>query len=122
MISQKVNDQTKTVNVHGHFEDEQQLLRAGTFINAEILLGGENKTTVPEEAIVDIEGEKFIFMAESNEEFIPLEVTIGSTDNGFTELKTIQENNFNINIVTSGAHFLKGELLKKAGGMEGDAH
>ncbi len=122
LISQKVNDQTKTVNVHGHFEDEQQLLRAGTFINAEILLGGENKTTVPEEAIVDIEGEKFIFMAESNEEFIPLEVTIGSTDNGFTELKTIQENNFNINIVTSGAHFLKGELLKKAGGMEGHAH
>lgn len=122
LISQKINDQTKTVNVHGHFEDEEELLKAGTFINAEILLGGEEFFTVPSKSIIEVEGEKFIFKAESAEEFIPLEVTTGNVDNGFTAIKTIQENNFNIKVVTNGAHFLKGEFLKKAGVMDGHGH
>lgn len=122
LISQKVDEKTKTVNVHGHFEDEQNRLKSGMFINAQVLLAGKEVFAVPEEAIIDNEGESFIFMAESNEEFIPLEVTLGNTDNGFVEIKTIQDNNFNIKIVTKGAHFLKGKLLQQAGGMEGHAH
>lgn len=122
LISQKIDDKTKTVNVHGHFEDEEHLLRAGTFINAQILLKGSKVMAIPEEAVVEIEGEIFVFKAESNDEFIPLEVTTGNTDNGFIELKTIQDNNFDIKIVTEGAHLLKGEFLKESGGMEGHSH
>ncbi|PHR73242.1 MAG: hypothetical protein COA67_03505 [Lutibacter sp.] len=122
LISQKVDNQTKTVNVHGHFEDEKNILKSGMFIDAQILLGGKEVLTVPSDAIIENEGESFVFMAESDVEFIPLEVTLGNSDNGFTEIKTIQNNDFNIKIVTKGAHYLKGELLKKAGGMEGHAH
>lgn len=122
LISQKVDQKTKTVNVHGHFEDEQNRLKSGMFINAQVLLAGKEVFAVPEEAIIDNEGESFIFIAESNEEFIPLEVTLGNTDKGFTEIKTIQDNNFNVKIVIKGAHFLKGKLLQQAGGMEGHAH
>lgn len=122
LISQKIDDKTKTVNVHGHFEDEEHLLRAGTFINAQILLKGSKVMAIPEEAVVEIEGENFVFKAESDVEFIPLEVTTGNSDNGFIGLKTIQGNNFDIKIVTEGAHLLKGEFLKKSGGMEGHVH
>lgn len=122
LISQKVDDKTKTVNVHGHFEDEKNRLKSGMFINAQVLLAGKEVFAVPEEAIIDNEGENFIFLTENNEEFIPLEVTLGNTDNGFTEIKTLQNNDFNIKIVTKGAHFLKGKLLQQAGGMEGHAH
>lgn len=122
LISQKVDNKTKTVNVHGHFEDTQHLLKSGMFINAQILIGGREAYAVPEDAIIEVEGEQFVFIAESDVEFIPVEVTTGVTDNGFTELKTIKGNAFNISIVTKGAHFLKGKLLQMAGGMEGHAH
>jgi cobalt-zinc-cadmium efflux system membrane fusion protein len=55
-------------------------------------------------------------------EFIPLEVTVGNTDAGFVAIKTIQGNNFDINIVTKGTHFLKGKLIQQGGGMEGHVH
>jgi cobalt-zinc-cadmium efflux system membrane fusion protein len=122
LISQKVDSKTKTVNVHGHFEDAQNILKSGMFINAQILIGGKQAYAVPEEAIIEVEGEQFVFLAESDVEFIPVEVTTGITDNGFTELKTIKGNKFDISIVTKGAHFLKGKLLQMAGGMEGHAH
>ncbi len=122
LISQGIDNQTKTINVHGHFKDEQRFLKVGTFINAQILLGEDAVNAVPEDAIIDFEGKKFIFKAKSNDEFIPLDVTIGNTDNGFVELKTIHDNDFNINIITQGAHFLKGELLKGSGEMDGHGH
>lgn len=122
LISQKVDDQTKTVNVHGHFEDEQNRLKAGMFINAQILLGGDEAFAVPEEAVIENEGENFIFIEKTAGEFIPTEVTIGGSDDGYIEIKTIQENNYNVKVVTKGAHFLKGKLLQMAGGMEGHAH
>ena len=61
-------------------------------------------------------------MAESDVAFIPLEVTLGNTDAGFVAIKTIQGDNFDINIVTKGAHFLKGKLIQQGGGMEGHVH
>ncbi len=123
LISQGIDNQTKTINVHGHFSDKERLLKVGTFINAEILIGeGKLVNAVPEEAIIDFEDKKIVFKAKSKDEFLPLEVTLGNTDDGFVELKTIQDNDFNINIITHGAHFLKGELLKSSGEMDGHGH
>lgn len=122
LISQKVNAKTKTVDVHGHFEDKENLLKSGMFINAEILLEGKKVFVISEEAIIEIEGENFIFIAKSAVEFIPVKVTLGNSDSGFTELKTIENNNFDSKFITKGAHFLKGQLLQQAGGMEGHAH
>ncbi|PIE50957.1 MAG: hypothetical protein CSA38_00345 [Flavobacteriales bacterium] len=123
LVSQGIDNQTKTINVHGHFKDEEHLLKVGTFINAEILIGeGKQVNAVPEEAIIEFEDKKMVFKAESENEFIPLEVSLGNTDNGFVELKEIQGNDFNINIITEGAHFLKGELLKSSGEMDGHGH
>jgi cobalt-zinc-cadmium efflux system membrane fusion protein len=122
LISQKVDSKTKTVNVHGHFEDAQNILKSGMFINAQILIEGKEAYAVPEDAIIEIKGEKFVFLAKSDVEFIPVEVTTGVADNGFTELKTITGNAFDISIVTKGAHFLKGKLLQMTDGMEGHSH
>ncbi len=122
LVSQKVSDKTKTVNVHGHFEDEEGRLKTGMFINAQILLGGNEVYAVPQDAVIENEGENFIFVQKSEEEFVPVEVTLGGSDNGYVEVKTIKDNNFNIKYVTKGAHFLKGKLLQMAGGMDGHAH
>ena len=122
LISQKVDNNNKTVDVHGHFDDPKHLLKAGMSINAEILIVGTTAFAVPENAVVEIEGENFVFTTTDNLKFIPIEVTLGNDNDGYIEIKSIQNNNFNINIVTDGSHYLKGELLKKSGGMEGHSH
>lgn len=123
LINQAVNETSKTINVHGHFEDEKGLLKAGTFINAEILTEAQELKAVPTNAIIEIEGENFIFKVAKADEFVPVKVTIGNSDKGFTAIKTIDDNNYNIKIVTKGAHVLKGKLLELSGNMEsGHAH
>lgn len=123
LISKQIDEQTKTVNIHGHFEDPKHLLKPGMFINAQVFLDKKNEEyAVPNDAIVEIDDENFVFMVKSKDEFIPLEVTVGNRDKGFTEIKTIEDNNFDIEIVTKGAHALKGMLMKAGGDMEGHAH
>jgi cobalt-zinc-cadmium efflux system membrane fusion protein len=123
LINQKVNNTTKTVNVHGHFEDDKDILKSGMFINAQILVGGKEVYAVPENAIIEIEEEQFVFLAKSDVEFIPIKVTTGNSDNNFIEIKTIMGNKFNIHIVTEGAHFLKEKWLQMTGGAdEGHGH
>ncbi len=123
LISNGVDNQTKTINVHGHFKDPQHLLKVGTFINAKILLGeGKSVYAIPKEAITEFEGKKVIFKAESDVEFIATEVVLGNYDNGYYELKSIENSDYNINIIMRGAHLLKGELLKNSGEMSGHGH
>ncbi len=121
-ISQLVGNDTKSINVHGHFTDKDRSLKVGTFINAKIFLEGKMVYAVPKEAVVEIEGKQTVFQAESEDEFIPLEVTIGDSDNGFVEIKSIENNDFSIQIVTQGAYVLVGEYLKGSGEMDGHGH
>ncbi len=122
LISQAVNEGDKTVNVHGHFEDKKGLLKAGTFINAQIMTTSNNVYAVPESAIVEREGESFVFVAESSNEFMPLEVTVGNADEGYVELVSIADGIFERKIVAKGSHFLKGKWMELSGEMEGHAH
>ncbi|CAL2088347.1 efflux RND transporter periplasmic adaptor subunit [Tenacibaculum sp. 190524A02b] len=122
LISQKVNESTKTVNVHGHFEDPEHKLKSGMFINAEIFLEGNEVYAVPEEAIISNDGTNFVFVTNKELEFEPMEVVLGKADNGFVEIVSIKDSNFTKQIVTKGAHFLKGRLLQMIGGMDGHAH
>ncbi len=120
LISQKIDNENKTINVHGHFTDKDKLLKVGNFISAQILLKGRVVYAVPQDAIVEIEDKKVLFVEEHKNEFKITEVTTGMKDNGFVEIKSISGNNFDINIVTQGAYFLKGEMLK--GEMDGHGH
>ncbi|MBS9773551.1 MAG: efflux RND transporter periplasmic adaptor subunit [Tenacibaculum sp.] len=123
LIGQTMNNQTKSVIAHGIFNNKDKDIKAGTFINAQILLGAKHMAyAVPKNAVIDFEGKKVVFKQKNNIEFVPLVVTLGSEDNDFVELKTIEGNDFNIKIVKQGSHILKGELLKSTGEMDGHGH
>ncbi|WP_411030005.1 efflux RND transporter periplasmic adaptor subunit [Spongiimicrobium sp. 3-5] len=122
LVGQAVNEGDKTVNVHGHFEDEKGLLKAGTFINAQILTSSKEVFAIPEEAIIEREGEHYVFITHGDKEFIPVEVSLGNDDSGFVELKSMVNYNFDERIVVKGAHFLKGKWMELSGEMEGHGH
>lgn len=119
LVSQAVDEQTKTVNVHGHFEDEKALLKAGMFVNAQILTSPKEVFALPEKAIVDIKDERFIFAAKANNAFEIIKIITGASDKGYIELKDFPKENSNANIVVNGAYALKGKYLELTGGDEG---
>ena len=75
------------------------------FMNVEIELSGTTTTVLPDDAIVRFENKNYVFAAKSNRQFVMLEVQIGNSENGFTEILNAEKFT-NQNFVTKGAYTL----------------
>lgn len=94
-----------TNEVHCHFEQYDNTLIPGLYMNAEIELQRKKANTLPEESIVSFEGKDFVFLQDSSHRFLLKQVTVGNTENGFTEIKNFAEI-ANKTIVVKGAYTL----------------
>ncbi|NER19044.1 efflux RND transporter periplasmic adaptor subunit [Spongiivirga citrea] len=86
-------DNNRTIKVHGHIEDESKNnFLTGMFVEASIITDSTLSGSLPEEAIVELEGNYYILKLEetrANEYlFKRFPVDIGSTHNGFTQIKS----------------------------------
>ncbi|WP_196894000.1 efflux RND transporter periplasmic adaptor subunit [Aureivirga marina] len=125
LISNKVDEESRTVDVHGHFDDSTETLKSGMYIDAIIYANdAKNVYTVPNTAIFEEAGEKFIFVVNEKEKnsFVKTKVETGVVQMDFTELKAIEGNNFNVSIITKGAYYVKGALMQSTGEMGGHHH
>lgn len=112
LISQDLSPE-RSVMVHCHFEDYDKTLLPGMYMNAEIDLLNVNSLVVPEDAIVKYEDKNFIFIEEAKGKYRFTEITLGITENGFTEI-TNSENLLNKSIVVKGAYSLLMGLKNKS--------
>ena len=109
----------KALHIHAEIENKEGYLIPGMYINAQIAVSNSESIALPESAVVK-EGDKFfIFTAEKEkgsdvEEwgFKPLEVTIGSIDNGWMEVKLINQLDSNVQVAWNNAYYLMAELKK----------
>ncbi len=92
--------------VHCHFEDYDHALIPGTYMNAEIEVKKSRAYVLPNDAIVRFEGKQFIYKANGNNKFEMVEVTIGETENGFTEIIQAEKNLENTTYAIKGAYSL----------------
>ncbi|MGO4288172.1 efflux RND transporter periplasmic adaptor subunit [Chitinophaga sp. RAB17] len=107
-------DENRSGEVHCHFEKYDRRLLPGMFMNAEIELQNANVTAVPDDAVVKWENKHYIFVSAGNDKFIMTPVETGTSNGGFTEIKS---NIGNKEVVTRNAYTL---LMKmKNGGEEG---
>jgi cobalt-zinc-cadmium efflux system membrane fusion protein len=72
--------------VHCHFEEYDKTLVPGTYMNAEIEVRNNKAFALPSDAIVRFEGKQFVYKARGNNQFEMMEVTVGESENGFTEI------------------------------------
>jgi membrane fusion protein, heavy metal efflux system len=72
--------------VHCHFENYDKSLVPGMYMNAVIELENNAAYVLPEEAIVRFQNQQYVFLAIGPTEFELMEVQIGNTENGFTEV------------------------------------
>lgn len=81
-------DADRSTQVHARLSKTNAALLPGTFINAEIELNDAKVNCLPDEAIVKWEGKDYVFVEEKKGFYRMTPVTIGSSNEGFTELKS----------------------------------
>ena len=102
----------RNVEVHCHFEKYDKTLIPGMFMNAEVEINSNNAKVLPDDAIVRFENVNYAFVAKNKNTFEMVEVKLGNTENGLTEV-TLDESLYNNNFVMKGAYNLLMQLKNK---------
>ncbi len=112
LIGKSLSEERNT-DVHCHFEMYDKALIPGTYMNAEIAVTNAKSYVLPEDAIVRFENKHYVFVKKSAIQFEMVEVQIGNTEKGLTEIiKT--ENLNNQTFVLKGAYSLLMSLKNKS--------
>jgi len=114
LIGKELSTEGNT-EVHCHFEMYDKSLVPGTYMNAEIEVKNKKAFSLPADAVVRFEGKQFIYQSLSANQFEMVEVEVGESEKGFTEI--ILPNNSNLgsaNFVTKGAYSLLMTMKNKA--------
>lgn len=96
----------KSVVIHCYFIDYDKNLIPGMYMNAEVETNSETGNTVPDDAIVTWENKQYIFQEVKPKTYKMIEIKIGNSENGRTEIFNIDQNLKNKKIVTKGAYAL----------------
>jgi cobalt-zinc-cadmium efflux system membrane fusion protein len=112
LISQNLNSD-RSVDVHCHFDSFDKLLIPGMYMNAEIEYNTNEALVLPDDAIVNFESKNYVFISKSATDFEMKEVTIGESENGFTQLLNADFIK-NKNVVVKNAYNLLMTLKNRA--------
>jgi cobalt-zinc-cadmium efflux system membrane fusion protein len=85
--------ETRSVEVHCHFDAYDKSLIPGMYMNAEIEVSSQNDFVIADESIVTFEGKHYVFYEKSKNNFEMVEVETGNSENGNTQITF--KNNFN---------------------------
>ncbi|WP_424963907.1 efflux RND transporter periplasmic adaptor subunit [Ekhidna sp.] len=115
----------KAVHIHAEINNKEDFLIPGMYINGRIHTTSHKVTALPEDAIIEEEGKPYIFMAEAHEEdgetewkFTPIEIRTGITDDGWIEVKLLEELPEGAEVAWNNAYYLISEMKK--GELEDD--
>ncbi len=112
LMGKSLSEESST-DVHCHFETYDKNLIPGTFMNAEIAVTNAQAHLLPEDAIVRFENKHYIFVKKTNTSFEMIEVSLGNTEKGLTEIIN-GENLAQNEIVLKGAYSLLMSLKNKS--------
>lgn len=97
----------RSVEVHCHFENFDQSLIPGMYMNAEIQLNSDQRPSLPENAVVSFEGKQYVFVERDKMTYEMIEVDSGESAEGFIAVNTDLSSR---KIVTEGAYSLLMQL------------
>jgi cobalt-zinc-cadmium efflux system membrane fusion protein len=137
-INKSFSNESKTVAVHAKITSSTKDLISGMYVAANINISNQTVPALPKDAVVRNGDKYFIYIQEEGHEEAPkkeseehehkegegqqkeihfkaVEVAIGTTDLGYTEVKVIEEIPSDAKIVIKGAYYL---LAQSKGGGE----
>ena len=90
LVGASIDDAKRTIKVHGHLEEEDGNFLPGMFVNAMIMTDTTSTWSLPEEAVVESEGNSYVLKlinkTDSEYTFERVAVTQGETYDGYTEI------------------------------------
>ena len=108
----------RTIRIHCHIDKEDTDLLPGMYLKAMVETGGALVNALPDEAIIDYQGVKYIFIttaekghAEKGQHFTMVEIEIGDKELGYTEVHLPKEFDTQVtSVVTKGAYSLLAKM------------
>jgi cobalt-zinc-cadmium efflux system membrane fusion protein len=122
LVGKNLDSETKTIRVHGHFEESPELI-PGLYVEADILLPGNRSRALPENVVFSEEGNWYFFVQKKGDEpehisFEKVAFTPGITASGYTQVLDFDRTKDTLSIVTENAFTLKSEMKKGEGGHQ----
>ncbi len=102
----------RAVDVRVRLHDGSALLIPGRYMNAEIIIPEHKALALPEESVVDFEGERYVFEALPANKFKMIAVTCGESGDGWIAIENSSKL-LNRQIVQQGAYTLLMALKNK---------
>lgn len=108
----------RTVKVHAHFEKESNHLAPGMYVNGKIELDENKVQAVPDAAILRFQGKFFVVLSKGTGiengkkmyNFELKEVEVGVSEFGFTEIRSLNNDLKDDQIVINGAYSILAKL------------
>jgi len=109
----------RTIRIHCHIDKEDTSLLPGMYLKAAIETGGIEVPALPDRAIIDYQGKKYIFYQMASGEqvnndaghlFTMLEVNTGNSEMGFTEVILPDSFSANSQIVVKNAYAILSKM------------
>ncbi|WP_111707532.1 efflux RND transporter periplasmic adaptor subunit [Lutibacter citreus] len=69
LIGKSIDEQNRTIRVHGHLENENKSFIVGMFVEAEIVINSIKKNALPIDAVLEENGNYFVLVLNSKDEF-----------------------------------------------------
>ena len=118
-VGKQFEQNPKAVHVHAEIDQKEDFLIPGMYINGRIHTNSQTVHALPEDAIVEEEGKPYIFIAEQHNEddetewaFRPFEIRTGTSDEGWVEIKLLEELPIGAKIAWNNAYYLISEMKK----------
>lgn len=113
----------RTIQIHCHIDEEDKDLLPGMYLQAAVETGGAEVPVLPDAAIIDFQGTKYIFVAEEEEHekeeehkaeegvhFSMVEIKIGPNELGYTEVIVPENISATSKIVVKSAYALLSKI------------
>lgn len=94
--------QNRSTEMHCHFSAYDKTLLPGMYMNAVIDIKSQLVNALPADAVVNYENKNYVFIAKADKQYLMKEITIGSTENGFTQI--VSQDISDLPIVIKGAY------------------
>ena len=114
-IAASFENESKSIIVHCHVEDDKQGLINGMNVTGVISLDKQTTPAVPNEAIVEDAGKSYIFLvtqtSDKETSFEKVEVVKGASESGYTAIAPVKPIAPEQTIATKGAFFINATLV-----------
>jgi len=121
-VGRAFENESKSIHVHAHIDNNQGDLMPGMYVEGRILTGQDTATVIPEEAVVNKEEKRYVFVEtsakgdEQERTFAMKQVRTGSSFGGYTEVRPVEPLSADQQVVQKGAYYLASEMKQSEGG------